>query len=345
MSRLRTPGAVKSALTSLPRTLDKTYEGLLSQIDGVEDRRLTREILNILAFSFRSLHLREICEVLQITPGTRRLDESKRLTDPNDVLSICGSLLCYNPKTQTVALAHHSVKTYLISDLVGEVSYFKLSEHEGHRSLANKCISYLLLDSFSSGPCLSIPMLDIRRQKFPFLSYASEYWPIHARKLEDLGDVGSHFLNAVKSLLASTGNFRTWVELLIPDSCNIEDTPPLYYPASYGLTTVVRYLLQAGADMEAPGGRARATPINIASYRGNTETVKLLLEHGANPWAKDDARMNAVEWARSLGHDDINRIFSELIRKDGRAEYSTLLNPAYSSKTRKNERRTFRRLS
>ena len=288
---------------------------MLSRIDSAEDRRLTRDILSILSFSFRPLSLWEICEVLQIVPGVYQLDESKRLTNPRDVLSICGSLLSYREDTDTVALAHHSVKTYLISDLPEEVSYFKLSELEGHRSLATNCLSYLLLDSFSSGPRWSLSVLDNHYRRFPFLRYASISWAFHAQKLEELGEFGECIWDILKKFLFSAdhgrGNFLAWVELLIPMSENIEITSPLYYAASFGLATVVRYLLQAGADIEERGGRCRATPINIASYRGHTETVKVLLEHGADPRTPDDEGSNAIEWAKYNGHYDICQLFLE----------------------------------
>lgn len=224
--------------------------------------------------AFRPLSLREISDVLQIEPEVHRLDESKRLINPKDVLSICGNLLSYRRDTDTVALAHHSVETYLVSNLlVGDVSYYKLCESEGHRSMAISCVSYLLLDFFSSGPCRSVPILADHYRKFPFLSYASIAWPMHAQKLEDLGDFGKDFWDILKRFLFSTGKFLAWVEQLIPESNYIEYTPPLYFAASFGLKTVVQYLLKAGADVEGRGGRCCATPINIASYRGHTETV------------------------------------------------------------------------
>ena len=109
--KLRTPGAVRNALSSLPPTLDQTYERLLSKLDATEERLLARSILELLAFAFRPLDLAEIWEALQITPGLPRLDESKRLPDPNDIFDICGSLLAFDSMTGRVALAHHSVKS------------------------------------------------------------------------------------------------------------------------------------------------------------------------------------------------------------------------------------------
>lgn len=264
---------------------------------------MTREILELLAFSTRPLSLAQICEYLQITPGLPSLDESKRLTNPKDVLSICGSLLQYS--NGWISLAHHSVKSYLVSDIKGEAAYCRLDASEAHRNIARKCIAYLSLEEFDSGPCADGDELHNRYRRYPFLSYASRNWALHAQNLQDLGEP---LWANLKSFLFSSdfgrGNFLAWVQLLIPSSKNISQTPPLYYAASFGLITVVKYILEAGADVEVHGGRCGATPINIASYRGYKDVVKLLLEYGADPYANDEDAIgqNAIKWAL-INHD------------------------------------------
>ena len=299
LSRLRTPGAVRKALTSLPPTLDKTYEEILGRIDGEEDRALTKQILELLAFTLRPLTLSDVCEILQITPGMPRLDESKCLTQPTDILSICGSLLNHDKQSEIITLAHHSVQSYLVSDLRDDVAYFQLNEQEGHRSMALYCLTYLLFDAFSvdlAEPRWAEASLS---QQFIFLSYAVQNWALHVK---EAGPPGEPLWNAMKSFLlseeAGRHNFKNWVLLLIPGSKYAKNTPPLYYAASYGLTTVVQYLLDMGADPEVPGGRLGATPINIAAFRGNLDTVKLLFERGADPLARDSEGLNALDWAK-----------------------------------------------
>lgn len=259
---------------------------------------MTKEILELLAFSTRPLSLAEICEYLQITPGLPTLDESKRLTNPKDVLSICGSLLQYS--NGRILLAHHSVKSYLVSDIKGEAAYCRLDATEAHRNIAGKCIAYLSLEEFDSGPCADGEEVRNRYRRYPLLGYASRSWALHAQNLHDLGEP---LWANLKSFLFSSdfgrGNFLGWVQLLIPSSTNISQTPPLYYAASFGLITVVKYILEAGADVEVHGGRCGATPINIASFRGYKDVVKLLLEYGADPYANDEGMIgqNAIEWA------------------------------------------------
>lgn len=306
LSKIRTPGAVRKALGNLPPTLDKTYEGLLDRIENDEDQNLAREILEILCFTHRPFTLHEISEMLQITPGRRELDESKCLADPKDVLSICGSFLNYQQHSGLVALAHHSVKTYLTSDLQGRARFFRLSEKEADRAIATKCLTYLSFAAFSDGPCRQVSALRERYRQYPLLDYAAQRWTLHARKLKVFGDT---LWTAMKDLLLSQdqgrGNFSAWVQMLLPAATieAIGRTPPLYYAASYGLTTVVRYLIEAGVDLEVHAGRGGATPLNIASFRGHYDVVKLLLEHGADPRAVDDEMgWSAIQWARFHGH-------------------------------------------
>ncbi|KAL8785844.1 MAG: hypothetical protein Q9195_008468 [Heterodermia aff. obscurata] len=306
LSKLRTPGAVRKALKNLPPTLDKTYEGLLDRIDNDEDRKLAREILEIVCYTYRPFTLLEVCEMLQVTPGLRELDESKCLADPKDVLSICGSLLNFQQHTGLVTPAHHSVKTYLTSNLQGKASYFQLSESEADRAIATKCLTYLSFDAFSDGPRPNLPSLREQYRRYPLLDYAAQRWTLHVKNVKVLGDT---LWTAMKDLLLSQdqgrGNFSAWVQMLLPAASieSIGRTPPLYYAASYGLTIVVRYLIEAGVDLEVHAGRCGATPLNIASFRGHYDVVKLLLEHGANPKAVDyTPGWSAIQWARYNSH-------------------------------------------
>ena len=241
-----------------------------------------------------------------------RLDKSKCLTQPTDIFSICGSLLQHDKQTDIITLAHHSVQSYLVSNLRDSVAYFQLNEQEGHRSLALYCLTYLSFDAFAADlpdPKYAAASLYV---KYNLLSYAVQNWALHVK---EAGQPGDPLWNAMKSFLlseeAGRHNFKNWVLLLIPGSRFAKDTPPLYYAASYGLTTVVQYLLDMGADPEVPGGRVGGTPINIAAFRGHLDTVKLLFERGADPLARDSEGLNAVQWAKFRGNTDVREFFEQ----------------------------------
>ena len=309
LSRLRTPGAVEKALKSLPPTLDKTYESLLDRIEGEEDRQLTRQILKYLAFSFRPLSPRELDVMLQVTPKMRQLDESKGLLHPTEILDICGSLIKYNDKAGGLTLAHHSVKTYLTSNPRNRASFFRIDEKEAHRALTLTCLTYLSLDVFSGEQDYASSV----HKRFPFLDYATQHWALH---MKEVTDTNEPLWSTLRSFLLSAeegrNNFANWVQLLLPTSRNAKTTLPLYYAASYGLTTVVKYLIDIGTDLEARGGRGGATPINIAAFRGNLKVVTLLHEHGADPLKPDlGSGLSAVEWAKINRHSQVVDYFEK----------------------------------
>ena len=58
----------------------------------------------------------------------------------------------------------------------------------------------------------------------------------------------------------------------------------LYRAASVGHTSMVRYLLSHGADVNLPGLKGFGNlPIDVAAFNGQDEVVALLIANGANP--------------------------------------------------------------
>lgn len=72
---------------------------------------------------------------------------------------------------------------------------------------------------------------------------------------------------------------------------------PLHYAASAGHTSLVAYLLDQNAyiDAESPNG---TTPLMMAAKYGSPETVKLLLEAGADATLKNQLGLTALDFAR-----------------------------------------------
>jgi len=79
----------------------------------------------------------------------------------------------------------------------------------------------------------------------------------------------------------------------------------LLQASSTGDTGVMAALLSGGADVERahPDG---ATPLMAAARTGNVGAVRLLLEHGADPNAKDSFQeQTALMWAAAEGHLEV----------------------------------------
>jgi ankyrin repeat protein len=95
----------------------------------------------------------------------------------------------------------------------------------------------------------------------------------------------------------------------------IQATKPLYFAASYGLVSVVQLILTdvAALDLEAKGGRYGSSALQVASYRGNTECVRLLLAAGADPNSTNYLNETSLYWAGHIGSAEI----VDLLRSKG----------------------------
>jgi len=91
-------------------------------------------------------------------------------------------------------------------------------------------------------------------------------------------------------------------------SRGIHDLPALYFAAIGGNVAVARRVLAAGADVNA--GAQAASPIHGAVMGKNVQMVKLLLDHGADPAAKDYAGRDARDLALAVNQPDIAELFT-----------------------------------
>jgi hypothetical protein len=101
--------ALRLALSSLPTTLEETYSRILNEIEP-ESRQNAMHILSWLCFAFRPLYLDEVTEVLATDLETLEYDVDQKLQDPEDILSICGSLVMRNGEFGGLKLSHYTVK-------------------------------------------------------------------------------------------------------------------------------------------------------------------------------------------------------------------------------------------
>jgi len=77
---------------------------------------------------------------------------------------------------------------------------------------------------------------------------------------------------------------------------------PLHYAATAGQAAVIRLLLENSAyiDAESPN---KSTPLMMAAMYSDSETVRLLLDEGADPSLKNDKGMTALDFANAAGNE------------------------------------------
>ena len=292
--------ALRKALNTLPKTLNDTYERILSSLDE-EYEEYALKIFQWLCFSIRPMRIKEMVEVLAIDSTNEFcFKPEQRLPDPRDILTICSTLVnvtaaatsTQTSETEELRLAHFSVKEYLISESLKKSSMhrYHTTQLSGHVSIAKTCLSYLL--HFES-PAVLVDEFD---REFPLIKYAAEFWPWHYRSItndadrEALDFLGYQLVESEKSC------FINWLTVFNPDSHYImadldlkanEVSSPLYYMSYLGVSGVLKMLLSKGAIFNPEDG-LDVNALRAALSNGHEAVVRLLLEDRTNVNAEEE---------------------------------------------------------
>lgn len=321
---------------------------------------VVRKILQWLAFTIKSLSLKQVHEAIAIELGTSQIDDESRLISPRDIIDLCGSLVTVSDYG-IVTLAHLSVKEYLLSESIREsrVSNFALTADDAIIDMAMSCLTYLSFEEFASGPATSNTLFEQRLQRYPFLKHAAVAWTYYVRQAGQPPELDEHVYKFFSP--ASRNHFMSWVQVLNARRRDESsgwgdynpDATPLYYAASFGLEKTVRALLDGGVEVNAPGGRFGATAFHAASLRSHFETmnilleagadinkhdfinerpldsavssdsvdvIKFLLEHGANLDYLNEKGLTAFQWAVRVGHLEAADFMFDWAREHGLEE-------------------------
>ncbi|KAL7777999.1 hypothetical protein CFE70_004673 [Pyrenophora teres f. teres 0-1] len=164
LGKCRNKAMLRTALATLPSTLDKTYERILASISE-EDTEYAIRIMRWLAFSERPLSLDELAEVIAIDVARDpAFNPNEVLEDPLEALDICSSLVTIltedlydeqiiedcikdpsRPGSKIVILSHYSVKEYLVSKRISrsQTPQHSMQVEDCHAMIALACLSYL----------------------------------------------------------------------------------------------------------------------------------------------------------------------------------------------------------
>ncbi|RYN17037.1 hypothetical protein AA0119_g11495 [Alternaria tenuissima] len=305
---------LRKSLATLPRTLDQTYDRILTAISE-EYAEYAMRILQWLTFSARPLSVEEIAEVVAIDVARDpAFDGDEVLEDPLEVLDICSSLVTITTNKadrrlgsaqRIVALAHYSVQEYLVSDRIrrGSAKQYSMQEAACQSAITRGSLKYLMQ--------LQQPLEREILQIFALARYSAEFWSSHLRKT---GDEMEQVSQLTMGLLArEEPAYLNWLRLHDPDrpweELNLERSAdsipmPLYYAALLGFGTVTRLLLDKDADVNAQGGEY-GNALQAASEGGHEQIVKMLLDKGAEVNAQGGDYGNALQAASARGHEQV----------------------------------------
>lgn len=311
---------LRAALKSLPKTLDDTYARILCGIDEKYSLDALK-ILQWLTFSARPLRLTEIAEVVAIDANeSLYFDPDRRLLDPRDILTMCGSLVTIrndssesshevnsdekgrtfdeNSNSTDFRLAHFSVQEYLVAERIhdGPAKLYSIRETDSNEAIAEHCLAYVLHAIRHSST------LGQTFEEFPLVRYAASFWTIHPRMAEYdhtsrisqlsmdffLAD-GAVFISCIGIDQDDTDPRSNKNFILAPEETQINN---INLADSVGID-----LVEASSNF--------ILPLYYASLRGLPVSVKMLIEKGANVNAQGAHCGNALQAASYKGFEDV----------------------------------------
>jgi hypothetical protein len=314
--------ALRKTLSSLPKTLDETYNRILRDLESAQQLQNAIKALQWLCFSNHPFRLTEMVEILAIeTEDQGGFDLEQRLPDPMDIMVVCSSLISVNPIDSDednaasfdgstndadriqIQLAHFSVKEFLLSDRCASSLDFR--SQVCHSIIAKSCLYYLL------HLCQDGPATEELVTQYPLSLYAAQQWWQHLQTIS--GIIDETLLDLTLLLLTDEDALLSWVQLHSVDKpwmggdrslARKDLAQPLYYAAHVGVPLVVEKIIVRTADVNAQGGYY-GNALQAASVGGHERVVKMLLDAGADVQAQGGEYGNALQAASVRGPERV----------------------------------------
>ena len=89
---------------------------------------------------------------------------------------------------------------------------------------------------------------------------------------------------------------------------------PLHYAATGGHTRIAAFLIGVHADVNAESDNG-TTPLMMAAMYGNSATVKLLLESGAEAYPRNDQDLSAEDFALRAGREEALKLIRQVLAR------------------------------
>jgi len=319
--------------------LSKAYDDTMRRIDSQEKdiRELAKKILSWIFYARRLLTINELLHAMGVGPEASRLDKED-LYDPDEMISFCAGLVEVEKKSGVIRLVHYTTR-----------EYFERTESQhfpgAAESITATCLTYLSLDNFAGGYCLTDSSLQTRLREYYLFDYAARNWAGHSRRVQ--ASVYGHarkFLmdepkvsSASQVLLTSKHRGRHYSqqtakkfsgmhmvaylgldvimtslfqEKINPDSKDSLGRTPLSYSAERGWEKVVELLLGAKVNSNSQDNTG-GTPLHWAAWRGRARVVASLIEKGADIEVSDSGKGTPLVWAIDSRSDETLRLLLE----------------------------------
>jgi ankyrin repeat protein len=266
------PSGVKRALQELKPDIGEACGKTIERMKKQLSKTRWIAVKNLLAWIVLSRRLFTVTElghamVVAGLPTSQAIDKDS-IPPIRSIASWCGGLVNID-NNGLIYLIHPTIRRYFldrIEELFGD----------WHKTIAMACLSYLSLDEVKT-PCEGpnrMALLRLRNQRYPFLSYAAQYWGYHMRQS------GADAMKYQALALLESEKTKT---ALIQVLCYIDETwviekkaSALHLVAHFGLISLASTLIEAGENVNTLD-ETGATPIMYAVAHGHVDMVDNLL--------------------------------------------------------------------
>lgn len=295
LCELPNDAARRKALNALPPTLHATYERILQRVNksNIDVQQLVQRSLRWLVCSKGQLTSLALCEAISIETGDTQLHQD-RISDENEILRWCSSLVRRSALGNCLELAHFTVKEFLMTtmDLRGrDFSVYHFGPEKDDVEMAEKCLTYLLFQHEENDKSFNREFMQENRGTCNFHQYAVFYWSEHARK--NLSKPTISFLTQKLLHPSKPYTFISWARRRIKHSqphrgcenIDFSTTSPLHFACILRLPECCEWLLHKGCRINQPS--PFGTPFRCAVLGYSVLAVQQPLDWSMEPPAAE----------------------------------------------------------
>jgi hypothetical protein len=230
--------------------------------------------------------------------------DQEGLPEVDILLAVCAGIVTIEKESAVIRLVHYTAE-----------EYFERRRHElfpeAQTAIAGACIKYLSLKNFP-GACESDKDMLLRLQSYPLLRYTGLHWGNHVR-----GTFEQTRMDQLVSFLNDNVAIKVAIQVqYIPkhryygwSQWYPREVPPIVVAASFGLSHVMTFL-KSETIINAIGTDGQ-TALIAAAKGGHCTVVRQLLESGADVEAQDAGGESALIVSATYGHEGV---FDQLLK-------------------------------
>ncbi|RBR25720.1 uncharacterized protein FIESC28_01473 [Fusarium coffeatum] len=333
----RTVKGIEAVIARLPTSVNEAYEQILGK---ARKDPMVFKVLSIVLAASRPLTLSEMNVAVNIDDKCQSIDDLD-LEDDEDfkarLRSWCGLFVSIHQGH--IYFIHQTAREFLLADpssprpvSIGLHWHHSISIQDAHVTIARLCVLYLNFYNSKAGRLTDVGGENTHcGDKNPFLDYSAKAWATHFHKA-DFTDNDDIIPLTLKICDTDSQSYSVWFKiywksLVVKTGKGLTD---LMVASYFGHYTVVKLLLNKGAEIEAKDSEYGLTPLLWAVRNGYKAVVEILLEKGADIEATDTKRdQTPLSWATEKGHDAIARLLldkgAEIEAKDSQYGQTPLL--------------------